>query len=483
MYLHIDLSSAREVILHEELNTMPDIQYFQGGYEEEKHDRALFGLLGGHDETHIHFDATAGGPAKDIWEKHSEILGGLLANSHDLHVHQDAGPVSGPTDIRVHDGSILGGLVLDDHKSDFKTQRMTANGMETRESHQSSGSSLGGIVAEGSQSTEKTSVQGADGVTHTEIKHESEGTVLGGIIAGGQDKSDKSEVTTSDGKTVTTHLLDDSSGEALGGVLAQGQEHTEFVDNGQGRIGIHTSQGSVLGGVIYSGDSGKVYGADLPGASAYLEVPSAYPQPISAAPVPPVSDNISGPSYPAIAPGADAASPPAVVSQGEVNIPPAAMAPGSKAADANVASNRAAITSPPGGDISNDGPLGQAHQQVVHNFIDPDTKQPIPQASVLRFDNSDYFLADGNNVRLFDSNNQRVNFAQEGPVAVAQSGNEDDLVVDPSTNKEIPRLTAQVSQDGKGVEFDFFSGLSISADKNGDYVTRQAAVTPPAAPH
>jgi hypothetical protein len=445
-------------ILHEELNTMSDIHYFPGGYEVEKHDRVLFGLLGGHDETHIHFDASAGAPAKDVWDKNTQVLGGLLAHTHDLHVHQNArAGGGGETDIRVHDGSVLGGLVLDDHKSDFKTKRMTAKGLETHESHESSGCSLGGIIAEGSNTTEKTSIRGADGVTRTEIKHESEGSVLGGIIGASNDKSDACQVTTGDGKTLTTHLCQDSSGEALGGLLAQGQEHTEFVDNGQGRIGIHTAEGTVLGGVIYAQDSSKVYGTDLPGAQQYIDVPSPYPQALPAQDrsLPALSENSYNGPNPSIAAGAEANMPPTLISQSDVTIPPAQL---------------------PTGSMPSDGPLGQARQQVVKNFIDPDTNNPINQASILRFDNSDYFLADGHNVRFFDSNNQRVNFVQEGPVAVAQSVKGDDMVLDPVTNRETPRLSAKVTDDGKGVEFDFAQGLSVSADKDGDYRISQVAV-------
>jgi hypothetical protein len=435
---------------------MPDIQYFQGGYEEEKHDRALFGLLGGHDEIHIHFNATPNGPAKDVWEQNSQVLGGLLAHSHDLHVHQNAGANGGETDIKVHDGSILGGLVIDDHKSDFKTQQVTDKGLVTRESHESHGSSVGGMLAEGHSCTDSTSIQGADGVTRTETRHESGGSILGGVIGASNNKCETSQVTTPDGKTLTTHYKSDSSGEALLGVAAEGQSHTEYVDNGQGPIGVHTYRGSILGGVVYSGDHGSVYGAELPGASQYLTVDNPYaaiPGAAKPAPTPDVSE--SSLSGSAIAPAADNTSA-APIAQGDL---PATPAP---APAAQV------------GDLSKDGDMGQAHPQIVKNFNDPDTNQPIPQASVLRFDNGDYFVADGNNVRLVDKNNHRVNFSPEGNTNVAQGASGDDMVMDASSKTMVPRLQAKVAPDGQKVEFDFFNGPTVLADKNGDYVVRNA---------
>ncbi|MBS1992126.1 MAG: hypothetical protein JSS83_16505 [Cyanobacteria bacterium SZAS LIN-3] len=383
--------------------TMPDIHYFNGGYEEERHDKVLFGLLGGSHKTHIHFNATADASARDVWEKDTQVLGGLVGRSHDLRVHQEAFRGNGATDIHNHSSSVLGGLVIESNDSDFKTQRLTARGMETRETHEHLSTSVGGMLGQNHKLDDVTTVDDGNGGKMTHEKHESSGSILGGIIADSKDSS-------------------------------------EYVDFGQGKIGVHKSEGTVLGGVIYSGGGAEVSGADLPNADRYLQLDSPY-------------DDL-----PAAAPqiGRSRAEAPAPESRAEEKSSAPAESAGETAA----------------GNLSGDGPMGQAHLETLKNFVDPDTQQAIPQANVLRFDNDDYFLADGKNVRLFDSANHRVNFAQEGDVAVAQANGQDDIVVDPVSHKEVPRVQAKVSSDGQAVDFDFANGMHVSATKNGDFQTR-----------
>jgi len=394
---------------------MPDIHYFNGGYEEERNDKVLFGLLGGSHKTHVHFNATGDAPARDVWEKHSQVLGGLLGNSHDLRVHQAAFRGNGATDIHNHSDSVLGGLIIDSSENDFKTQRLTQNGMETRESHERMSTSMGGMLAQNHRLDDTTTIEDEDGHVTTHEKHESSGSVLGGIIADRKDKS-------------------------------------EYVDNGQGKIGVHTSEGSILGGIVYSGSGAEVSGADLPGADRYLQMDSPYET--------------------------------RAIQQNRAEVDPYEAPPQirqtSRAADEddNQADTRAATSarSPVsevavGGNLGGDGLMGKGHVERVSAVTDPDTGAVIPQATVLSFDNNDHFLADGKNVRLYDSDNQRINFVQEGDVAVAQANGQDDMVLDPVSHRAVPRLMAKVSADGSAVDFNFANGVQVKANKDGDFQT------------
>jgi len=393
---------------------MPDIHYFNGGYEEERNDKVLFGLLGGSHKTHVHFNATADAPARDVWEKHSQVLGGLIGNSHDLRVHQDAFRGNGATDIHNHSSSVLGGLVIDSSENDFKTQRLTRNGMETRETHERMSTSLGGMLAQNHKLDDTTTIEGDDGSVVTREKHESSGSVLGGLIADSRDKS-------------------------------------EYIDMGQGKIGVHTSEGSILGGIVYSGSGAEVSGADLPGADRYLQMDSPYETralPQNRAEVDPYEETPQ-------------AGPQISRSRTSEDVE------GSKSPSAS-----ANIEAAAGGNLGGDGRMGRDHLERVNGIADPDTRESIPQATVLRFDNDDYFLADGKNVRLYDSDNQRINFVQEGDVAVAQANGQDDMVLDPVSHRAVPRLTAKVSPDGSAVDFDFANGVHVKADKDGAFETR-----------